>query len=498
MSEFVLNEIRHGFYLDSVALMRMSREIAGLPGVSEAAMMMGTPANKEIMHDAGLLDESGAAAEANDRIIGIRASTEDAARHALASAGHHLEKPRSRVDGEDTWRPRSLRAALSAMPDANLALISVPGDYATAEARKALRRGLHVMIFSDNVSLAGERELKEEARELGRLVMGPDCGTAILNGVPLAFANRVPRGDIAIIGASGTGTQEISCLIAQAGRGISQAIGVGGRDLKEEIGGITTLMAFDMLDADPATNHIVLVSKPPHPDVAKRIVERIAKSEKRVVACFLGSDQLDLPANAQFAATLKDAADFALGRPRKPVEQTAPPDRRTGRIVGLYAGGTLAAEAQIVLAAGGRNVASNAPVPGSAPMSSPVGEKDVIFDLGDDEYTRGRPHPMIDPAVREDVLLEFLGESTVGAILLDVVIGYGAHSDPAAHLASTLGDRPVEGPPIVASVTGTEEDPQVRSRQVATLRNAGIVVAPSNAEAAALALAICRESEEGG
>src|SRR5580704_9603583 len=97
------------------------------------------------------------------------------------------------------------------------------------------------MIFSDNVPIAEEASLKHEARERGLMVMGPDCGTAIIGGVPLAFANAVPRGDIGIIGASGTGIQEVSTLIARAGRGVRHAIGTGGRDMHAEVGGLTTL-----------------------------------------------------------------------------------------------------------------------------------------------------------------------------------------------------------------------------------------------------------------
>ena len=214
MSPVILNEVRRGFYLDSVALMRLSQSIAGLPGVAEAALMMGSPSNRQIMADANLLSDAGRDAQGNDLIIAVRAESEPAARHALDEALAQLDAPRAGPAAGEAWRPHTVRAALKTMPDANLALISVPGDFAAAEARKALRRGLHVMIFSDNVPLADELSLKREAQSLDRLVMGPDCGTAIINGVPLAFANRVPRGDIGVNGASGTGMQEVTSLIA--------------------------------------------------------------------------------------------------------------------------------------------------------------------------------------------------------------------------------------------------------------------------------------------
>lgn len=498
MSAFVLNEIRKGFYLDSVALMRLSREIASAPGILEAALMMGTPSNVAIMRNAGLLDGD-VAALGNDLILAVKAESEQAARAALGDALKALDKPKTQSAGEATWRPRSIGAAVKSTPDANLALISVPGEFAAAEARKALNRGLHVLMFSDNVSIADELSLKQQARELGLLMMGPDCGTAVIGGAPLAFANKLKRGKIGIIGASGTGTQEVSCLISEAGEGISHAIGVGGRDLKKEIGGITTLMAMDALDADPETDRVVLISKPPHPDVAKVVIARIAKSPKPYTVCFIGAaSAADLPPNAKFARTLKDAAELALGGRtiggnfNVTKLATRLPRRRGGRrIEGLFAGGTLCAEAQVILGAGGRKVASNAAIPNVPYLDAPesVG-RDRIIDLGADEYTQGRPHPMIDPSVRDDALRAALIDPEVAVILVDLVIGYGAHADPASHLAEIVANRPDSAPIIVASVTGTELDRQVRSAQVRRLEDAGIMVAPSNAQACELVLAL--------
>ena len=487
----VVNEVRRGFYLDSVALMRLSGRIAAMEGVAEAALMMGTPANKQIMRDAGLLAAAGEAAEGGDLVIGVRAKSAAAADAALEAARSELDRPAERSGAASAWRPRSLRAARKGAPESNLALISVPGDFAAAEARKALRAGLHVMLFSDNVGLAEEVELKREARERGLLMMGPDCGTAILNGVPLGFANAVPRGDIGIIASSGTGAQEVSCLIAQGGGGISHAIGVGGRDLSEEVGGLMTLMALEALEADAATRHIVIVSKPPAPAVAERLLRRIGESRKSFTVCLIGGTQHDLPSNATLAGTLKAAAEQALGG--APLAHGDVPAERVpaerARVQGLFAGGTLCAEAQVVFLAAGHKVASNAPVPGAVPLGSDDAAHDMI-DLGADEYTRGRPHPMIDPAVRDAVLAEALRDRTLGVVLLDLVIGHGAHRDPAGHIARILAaERPAEGPLVVASVTGTEADPQGRAGQIATLEAAGVRVAPSNADAAAFALA---------
>ena len=494
MSGRIVNEVRRGFYLDSVALMRLSRTLSDMDGVEEAALMMGTPANKSLMADAGLLAADGEGAGGGDLVIAIRTSTAAAAEAAHAEAAHLLDRRTSGGDDGAAWRPRTLRAAVKLAPQSNLALISVPGDFAAAEARKALRHGLHVMIFSDNVDIAQEAALKREARDLGRLVMGPDCGTAIINGVPLAFANQVPRGDVGIIGASGTGIQEVSCLIARGGLGISHAIGVGGRDLSEEVGGISTMMALEALESDPGTTRIVLVSKPPPPPVAARILERIGASEKRVIVCFIGAEGLSLPNNATLATTLKEAAELALdvkasGRGLVELKAVKAPTATAPQVRGLFSGGTLCAEAQVIFRAAGAAVASNAPIPG-VPMLAEATSQHLMIDFGDDEYTSGRPHPMIDPTVRDGAILEALNDRAVGVVLVDMVIGYGAHGDPAGHLAGLLADHGADDRPvIIASVTGTDDDPQRRSAQAEMLEAAGVRVAPSNADAAALALA---------
>jgi FdrA protein len=504
MSEVVLNQVRKGFYLDSVALMRLSREIAGMEGVIEAALMMATPANLAIMREAGLLDGT-PEARGNDLVLGLRASDEAAGRAALEVALRALDRPRGSAGAAEAWRPRTIAAAVRAMPGANLALVSVPGPFAAAEARKALRRGLNVLMFSDNVPIEDEVSLKREARDLGLLMMGPDCGTAVIGGAPLAFANRLERGSIGIVGASGTGIQEVSSLISEAGGGISHAIGVGGRDLKREVGGITTLMAMEALEADAGTQAIVLISKPPHPDVAREVIGRIAASTKPYVVCFIGADDLELPPNARQARTLREAAELACGK-RIGVEfdvveragELQVTVRQGCRIEGLFSGGTLAAEAQILLKASGRQLVSNAAIPGvRGPADDKAGVADRIIDLGADEYTRGRPHPMIDPGVRDDMLRAALADPGVAVVLVDLVIGYGAHDDPAGHLAQVLGKSPSAGAPVIASVTGTRLDPQNRAAQAARLSQAGVIVAPSNAHACELALAIADRTVEG-
>ena len=484
-----VNTVRAGVYLDSVMLMQISRELTAIQGVEDAALMMATPANLDILSDAGLLEKD-TMASPGDLLLAVRAQERAIVDSILQRAAELMERPAEQNNAPQELRPVTLRSACRQLPDANLALISVPGDFAGAEARKALRAGLNVMIFSDNVALAEEISLKREARDLGLVVMGPDCGTAIINGVPLAFANVVPRGDIAIVGASGTGIQEVSCLIARAGKGISHAIGVGGRDLTEAVGAVSTLTVLDWLERDVTTHHVVLISKPPGLSVVDQITEFIRVSSKSYTVCLVGSDDLALPNNAKLTTTLKDAATAAVtnskGLEALPAVQQAP---AAGSYVrGLYSGGTLAAEAQVVFLSYRQTVLSNAPVPGAGLYTSER-TNHIVIDLGDDRFTRGRPHPMIDPAVRDEPISAALSDPDVGVVLLDMVIGYGAHADPAGHLAGLLDRHDSCGSVVIASVTGTDEDPQVRSRQVSVLEGAGVIVAPSNADAAELALA---------
>ena len=487
----IVNRVCTGMFLDSVILMQISRSITCLDGVEDAALMIGTPSNLDLLDNAKLLAKASRKATGGDLILAIRGRDEGTAASALAKAEILLERPAVGHTGTTTLRPRTLRSAQDNLPAANLALISVPGDFASAEGRKALRAGLNVMLFSDNVSLSEEVSLKREAVAAGLLVMGPDCGTAIIGGVPLAFANQIPQGAIGIIGASGTGIQEVSSLIAQAGYGVSHALGVGGRDLSDPVGGISTLAALAMLEEDSATRHIVLISKPPSPSVAKRVIDTLAHSEKPCTVCFLGADAPSLPGNVSFARTLKAAAELATGRSSKnkkpefkPIIPHVPPGRQ--RIHGLFCGGTLSSEAQVVFLDQGVSVASNAPIPGAEAIGS--GTSHVLIDLGSDEYTRGRPHPMIDPTVRDEELTKALADPTLAVILLDVVIGFGAHPDPAGTIVRVVAAAGTERPIVVASVTGTDDDPQDRRTQMTKLVDGGIAVAPTNADAATLAL----------
>jgi succinyl-CoA synthetase alpha subunit len=491
----VVNRVLRDFYLDSIALMRLSTELAATPGIIEAALMIGSLANKGLLTDSGMLAGDGEGAGASDLILAVRATDGRAATTALDIAIDRLAKmPVSAGPGGGAWRPQSMRTAMATLPEVNMALISVPGEFAVAETRKAISLGLNPMIFSDNVTLADERSLKELARARDLLVMGPDCGTALIGGVPLAFANEVPRGDIGIVAASGTGLQEVSCLIARHGRGVSHGIGVGGRDLSIEVGAISTLTALDLLESDSATQRIVLISKPPAPEVARRVLERVERCGKPTTICLLGGVPIRTESGVRFADTLRAAAAMALGADLAPFDLAAAmrqvkrrrrPAAR--RIVGLFCGGTLCTEAQVIMANGGIVARSNAPLPGHRDVGADGHE---MIDLGADEFTRGRPHPMIDPSARAEAISRALDDPTIGVVLLDVVLGYGAHADPAGAVVAALGEAGDRGPVVVASVTGTNGDPQRYDDQVARLEAAGVAVAPSNADAAALALAL--------
>lgn len=498
-------------YHDSVSLMLVARELSRLDGIRDAAVVMATEANKLILADAGLLTAEAGPATPNDLLIAVSAETEPLADSALVIAGDLLKKKTSMgTPGE--FKPRTIHSALASHPAANVAVISVAGRYAADEAWEALRSGLHVLLFSDNVSLEDEIALKTYARDHGLLLMGPGAGTAILNNVALGFADALPPGEVGIVSAAGTGLQEVSTLLARRGVGISQGIGTGGRDLKKEVGGIMMLEGIRALQQDPATRVLVLISKPPAAEVVQVILGQVRESNKPTVICFLGGELSALaniphviPASTLYECALlaaqvvrpasKDARELineenaALEEQAKVLKSRLHPGQRYLR--GLFSGGTLCYEAQVIwkeLLAG--PVYSNAPLPGAASLpDSTKSRQHTAVDLGEEEFTVGRPHPMIDNDLRIRRLLQEARDPEVAVIMLDVVIGYGAHPDPASELAAAIRQaRHTSGQEIlfVASVTGTEQDPQRLSAQIATLESAGVIVCPGNAVAARL------------
>ncbi len=482
-------------YRDSVELMGIAAEIEEQLGVQRAGLVMATPANREVLLAAGLLVDDAVNATQADLVVVVAADDDETAEASLALAERRLEGHRrartSDADGADV-APTSIAEALQADDNAILAMISTPGEYATAEAWKALKLGLHVFLFSDNVPIDDEVRLKRAAVDRGLLLMGPDCGTAIIDGIPLGFANVVAPGRVGIVGASGTGLQEVACLLTRAGAGVSQAIGVGGRDLSAEVGGLMMKAGLKRLANDEGTDVIVCISKPPEATVAASILDDARKAGKPVIVCFLGGTTDESGDDKiVFAPTLEAAARsalVALGHHHAAAQEPAPPGPKLrheqGRIRGLFCGGTLAAETSIVL---------------EAELSDASRSQWEITDLGADEYTQGRPHPMIEPRLRNAYVEEAALDPTVAVILLDVVLGHGSHEDPAGVLRTAVETATKhvdsEGREIVfvASVCGTDDDSQGFTQQVQTLIDAGVVVADSNAQAARYAAQIVNQ-----
>jgi FdrA protein len=466
-------------YADSVRLMSVARDVRAMDGVDGCEIAMGTPANLEALAALGAHAESGPA----DLVIAVEAA-DGLGEDALGAAERALASPAGAGPAAaGSAPPRSLASAAREGGDAGLALISVPGEYATLAAHQALTAGLDVLLFSDHVGVADEVELKRRALERGRLVMGPGCGTAMLDGIGLGFANVVARGPVGIVAAAGTGAQEAACLVDEAGVGVSQIIGVGGRDLSGEVGGLMFREGMRRLADDDETETLLLVSKPPARAVVRALGDAVPP-DKRVVATFVGPSVQDAPFEVH--QTLEAGALAAANAARPAVDELERTidERRAGiaggSVLGLFSGGTLAEEAATILED------ALGPVAREQDGDGPLADGHTVLDLGDERYTRGRPHPMVDPELRIELLERAAHEEGLGCVILDVVLGHGAHRDPAGALAPAL--EPLAGAlPVVARVCGTRGDPQDRDKQEQHLRDAGVVVAPSNASAARLA-----------
>lgn len=453
--------VNSGVYRDSVALMNLQRELRALPGVSDAGVLMATPTNLELLRLAGLWSDELRPCGPGDLVVAVAGPDAAALQAALERADQGLSRVTAAAPARSARVPISLDAALRLDPEANLAVISVPGIHAATEAYRALQRGLHVFLFSDNVPLADEVELKSLADDRDLLCLGPDCGTGWIDGLAVGFANSVRRGPVGIVGASGTGIQELACALDRAGVGVSHALGTGGRDLGAEVRGRATLAALRRLDADPATEMVLIVSKAGDPEVAAQVA---TACRKPAVHCFLGE-------GGSLAAAARTAVDLA----QRPVPGPCP----RGSVLGLYSGGTLAAEAAAILGAWCTEpVARELNAPGH-----------TVVDLGDDRFTAGRLHPMIDYTLRGQLLRQAVRQPGVACVLLDVVLGHGAHPDPAGALAPCLEEARV---PVVVALCGTEGDPQGYSRQLRRLTEAGARVEGSNAAAARLAARLAR------
>ena len=531
--------VRSNLYKDSVALMRIAEEVRAATGVARATLLMGTEANKAILEQAGLFSDALRAARAADLMVLVEdADDHDGSRvaAALQLAERLLAgKAAASQPGVQQMSPQSMAMAVAAANEAGnksgLAQISVPGAYAAAEALKAIKAGLDVFLFSDNVPLEQELAIKQLAQAHGRLVMGPDCGTAIVGGVPLGFANQVRRGRIGLVGASGTGLQEVSCQIHALGEGVSHALGTGGRDPSAAIGGISLHAAMEMLAADASTEVIVLISKPPAAPVVQSLNARMqqlaAQTGKHFVVLFLGAPPSAALPGITPVGTLFEAAAQAVGLVQgkgkgkadtatrvgaaesvnvaalpKPLDNAQNSSQNSAQhspqqryVRGLFSGGTFCTEAQAIWQAHGLRCWSNVPLDKSLLLSDArCSQEHTAVDLGDDVFTVGRPHPMIDPQLRIERLLAEAADPTVAVILLDVVLGWGSHADPAGALAPAIrqacaiASADGRALSVIGFVTGTADDPQNLAAQRECLLQAGVTLADSSSAAAMMVL----------
>ena len=503
--------VRKDTYRDSVILMRLSNAVSELDGVLQAGVVMGTITNKNFLKELNLLSEEAKQASPNDLVIALATQDEKSMANALSEVDRLLTTRVSKDDSKIV--PKTLDSALREMPEANLVVISVPGKFAKREAFKALRKGLNVFLFSSNISLEDELELKQIALEKGLLVMGPDCGTAIINNKVLGVGNIFNKGNIGLVAAAGTGLQQVSTLIHNEGFGISQGIGTGGNDLSKTVGGIMIIEGMKRLEQDDKTKVIVLISKPPNHEIGERVLKIARRSSKPVVVNFLGSN---IESQSYVTATtLEDAATAACAlvkhkQATKTVftiskdeilsiaesEWSKMSDNQKF-VRGLYTGGTLSYEALFLLTPLLGDIFSNSPLkPHLKLEDSTISMNHTCVDMGAEEFVIGRPHPMIDYTLRNKRVIKegIIPETAV--ILLDVVLGYGSHNNPASELVQPIEEvksvakRNGRYLSVVASIVGTFLDHQDLHKQNKLLEDAGVIIMPSNAQASRLAALI--------
>jgi FdrA protein len=504
--------VKKATYRDSISLMKISNGISNLPGITQAAVVMGTELNRRVLSEAGFVDAAIGRAASDDMIVAI-AAKDTASLAAALQETERLLSPGERPADEKA-PPTSLEEALELVPDANLVVISVPGQFAKREAMQALARGLNVFLFSSNVSREEEVELKRVAKEKRLLMMGPDCGTSIINHKVLGFGNVIREGSIGLVSASGTGLQEVTTLIHKAGLGISQAIGTGGGDLSEQVGGTTMIQGIELLEGDKQTKVIVIISKPPAPGTAQKVLEVARRCRKPVVVSFLGgdfsprilgklrrADTLDDAArvSCELAGAENQATPNAIQREKISIARVEHEKLTRGQqyIRGLFAGGTFCYESQRVLQPLFGEVYSNAPVKPAYKLSGGApSKKHTCMDMGAEEFVQGRAHPMIDFSLRNMRILQEARDPETAVILIDVELGYGSNADPAKQLAPVieqakgLANAAGRHLAFVASVVGTDGDFQGLAGQEKALMDAGVMIMPSNAQATKVAALI--------
>ncbi|MFW5985800.1 MAG: acyl-CoA synthetase FdrA [Halanaerobiales bacterium] len=504
--------IKPNTFYDSVQLMRIANQLEKDSDIVDIAVLMGTNQNKSSLKQSNLLTPEVEKASPNDLFIAVEAKDEETAARAINEAEEMITGAEDKMSYSSKGPiVYSLDGALEHLPEANLAVLSIPGNYVKEEALQLLDKEINLLIFSDNVPLDDELTIKRKAAEKNLLVMGPDCGTAIIDGTALAFANKVRKGNIGLVGASGTGIQEVSSLIHNLGEGISHAIGTGSNDIKKEIMGITTIEGLKRLNEDPETDVITVVSKPPALEAAEKIMNAIKKINKPVVVLFLGAHQeIDRGENYYIAETLEDAvlksialaSDSNLKSLKKAYNKEIRSDlqginneidnlqQQQRYVRGVYSGGTYTSEAAMLLNEKMSKVYSNAGTEGCLKLPDPmVSKAHSCVDMGEDEFTAGKPHPMLEPAMRHERILQEAEDPSTAVLLIDVVLGYGVHPDPAGELtesitqARKIAEEKGRYLPVVAFVCGVEDDPQVKSEQEKKLKEAGCIVLPSNAAA---------------
>lgn len=504
--------IRTNNYMDSIFLMNASKEVMQVKGVKDAVVVMGTEMNKTVLADFGGLTAEAEAAGPNDLIISLDIEDESPIKEVTKCLDELVNQKDKHAEKQELTYS-SFKKAADSIPEANLVVISLPGEYAAGEAMAALERNMNVFIFSDNVPLKDEIELKRLGREKGLLVLGPGCGTSVINNISIGLMSKVRRGNIGIVGASGSGIQEIAIMIHRYGFGISQAIGTGGRDLSKEVGGSTMLQGIDYLENDADTKVIVLVSKPPHPDTSKKIIEKVKLCTKPVVIFFLGGDAQQIrSAGAYCPAALEEAADMAVtltyGKKVKEVDfisncknelaslaakEKAKIKPEQKYIRGLFCGGTHSEEAVLLLQDFVPNLHSNLSFKKVQLLSDcHVSVGNSLVDMGDEEFTKGKPHPVMDPSILNERLMQEGSDPEVAVILFDLLLGHGVHKDPVGTIEETLAairaKSNAEGRYVsfIASICGTDLDPQDISKQRQRLEALGVNILPSNCKAAIL------------
>lgn len=511
--------VLRNLYRDSVSLMQLSDEIQSMEGISQASAIMASENNISLLVDSGLLADK-IPPSPNDLLVVVEGEDQNAVEAALEAVDALLSKRADDEEGGEveSFQPRSIPMGIEKMAGANLALISTPGVYAAAEALKAMHMGLHVMMFSDNVSHEDEVMLKRYSDEHNLLFMGPDCGTAIVNGIPLGFANVVSRGNIGVVAASGTGLQQVTSLIDRWGGGISQALGTGGHDLSAKVGGVTMKQGIRALAEDPDTKVIVLISKPPSPSVMEGVLKEAEKAGKPVIINFIGADPESINGKNLFGVpTLEAAAEAAVSFTNSTeknirnavlheaylglVDQIAVKLQPSQKYIrGLFSGGTFCFEALHLLGQKLGAFFSNIPInPEWKLVNVWQSQENTAIDLGDDLFTQGRPHPMIDFRLRNERLLQEARDPQTAIILLDIVLGFGSNMDPASEIVPAIKQAQkiaeISGRKIafIASVCGTDKDPQNLSAQEKALADAGVILTESNAQAALLSAMVIKK-----